>query len=261
MTLPKLALLGIAVVAAIGIAAYFARDNALDPSQAKAAADVNSTQAGPTLTASQTGMSSAAAGTPSLSRMEIDRLTYNTASFKAAPLSARLDTMSSRRPGRSFDPKEVAEALKSDKAWEVDASVAAKLPLNDEDRKDGRAFVRTDPLKIEALMPGDEMDLPIYEAKASGPLRMVVDRVEDDGKGNLTWYGHLKDFQTENQVSFTRGENLIVGGVTVPDKNYVIQIHDNIGWVANGFTLFKTKAIDDAIIPPDEGGHSGGHRH
>lgn len=178
------------------------------------------------------------------------RLPYDTASFKGAPLPERLAAMSLRRGGRAFRPEEVAAALKSDEAWSNDASIADQLHLSKEEQRDGREFIRVNPIKFEALMPGDELNLTLKQVKADGPMRMVVDRVEGSGE-NVTWHGHLKDFGSENQVSFTRGESLIVGNISVPDKSFAVQIAGDVGWVVNGFTIFKGR--HDAIKPPDDG--------
>src|SRR5687768_5813985 len=70
-----------------------------------------------------------------------DRLGYNAESFKGASLPERLMAMSLRRDGRVFDPQQVADALKSDVAWQSDDSAADKLPITPEERKDGREFV------------------------------------------------------------------------------------------------------------------------
>ena len=178
------------------------------------------------------------------------RLPYDTASFKGAPLPERLAAMSLRRGGRAFRPEEVAAALKSDEAWSNDASIAGQLNLSKEEQRDGREFIRVNPIKFEALLPGDELNLTLKQVKADGPLRLVVDRVEGSGE-NVTWHGHLKDFGSENQVSFTRGKSLIVGSISVPDKSFAVQIMGDVGWVVDGFTIFKVG--HDDVQPINEG--------
>lgn len=243
-------LLGIAAIAVTGLALYAGlRDGSRSADNAPAIvaqADMKKT--------SQTGAGESVPSSPetgnSVKHAEVDvsRLIYDRESFKGATLPQRLSEMSARRNGRAFDPEQVADALKSDVAWSTDSTAPDKLPLTAEEKRDGREFIHMNPLKIEALVPGDEMSLPIAQVKQTGTLRMVVDSVENNGDGNLTWHGHLKDYDSENQVTFTRGDSLIVGGVTVPDKNFVVQVRDDVGWVANGFTLFRGK--HDAIKPP-----------
>ncbi len=249
MTNKKFLLLGLAACALVGYIAYrtfsddaHARQSAHfdDASESKIAA------AGALLPPHAVLPSSA-----NEKPVDISRLTYNKSAFKGAELPERLAEMASRRKGRVFDPELVAAALQSDEAWTVDPMVVNELKLTNAERRDGREFIRVDPLKFEALMPGDEISIPLRSVKADGPLRMVVDQVDNSLEGNVTWTGHLKDFETENQVSFTRGDTLIVGGVTTPDKNYVVQIDGDIGWVVDGFTIFKGR--HDAIPPPSGG--------
>lgn len=166
-------------------------------------------------------------------------LAYKADAYKGADLPDRLSEMSLRRDGRVFDPQEVADALQSDVAWQPDPTIADRMGLDDEERRDGREFVRVNPLRIEALMPGDELSLPIKAANPDNPLRLLVEKVEE-GDGMVTWHGRLKDFAEENQVVLTRGESLIAGGVTTPTGHYVLHIVGDIGWVVNGFTLFKS---------------------
>lgn len=248
MRFKKLLLLGVAVLAATALIYLYA------PSMSQDVTLVNADDTKAVTTAADTATGASITNNVSEVQPEdpaVD-LTYDTQSFKGASLPERLTAMSTRRNGRAFDPAQVADALKSDIAWEADPAIAAKLPLTEEERKDGREFVRVNPIKIEALVAGDEISLPIQQIKSDIPMRMVVDEVEQGIGGNVTWRGHLKNFSTENQVTFTRGDGsgndtLIVGGVSTPDKNYVVQIHGGIGWIVDGFTIFKGK--HDAIKP------------
>jgi hypothetical protein len=91
-------------------------------------------------------------------------------------------------------------------------------------------------------MPGDEINLPMKQITSKSNLTMIVDSVGE--RSGLTWNGHLKEFSSENQVTLTRGKNLIVGGITTPEGHYVVQIYGNVGWIANGFTLFRASPND-----------------
>lgn len=162
-------------------------------------------------------------------------------------LDMRLTEMNARRGGRQFDPEAVVSAVSRDSAWEVDDSIADELPLAAEDRTDGREFIRFDPLKVESLVAGDEMAIQIAQVSAS--YRMTVDRVQANEDGTVTWYGHLADFDTDNQVSLTRGESLTYGGIHAPEGHFVIEARDDKGWIVSGATLFKRH--HDPIIPPE----------
>lgn len=171
-------------------------------------------------------------------------------------LQARIDQMQARRVDQQFDPEAIKNAVNQPAAWEADPSIADNLGLDDQERYDGREFIRFSPLKLESLMPGDEMEIPLAQQNAT--YQMVVDNVQVHPDGNVSWYGHLKDFPLENQVSFTRGKDLTVGSIAVPDKQFTLQAHGEMGWVVNSYTLFKGK---DEHLFPEEGDEHGGHDH
>lgn len=149
----------------------------------------------------------------------------------------RLDEMRARRQGKTFDASDVKAAMQQPAAWQTDPSVADGLNLDNEERYDGREFIRFSGLKLESLVPGDEMEIPI--AQLNNTYQMVVDGVRVHTDGNVSWYGHLKDFPSENQVAFTRNAEFTVGGITVQDKQYTLQAQGDTGWLAESFTLFK----------------------
>src|SRR5690606_11412827 len=145
--------------------------------------------------------------------------------------ASRFDEIRARRDGLHLDPEALLAAMHQPTAWTVDESQAEGLPLTDEERHDGREFIRFSPLKVETLVPGDVMEIPIWQANAN--YRMQVDRVEAHGDGNVTWYGHLKEFERDNQVTITRGESLTYGGITTPDALYVLEARGEKGWIAD----------------------------
>ncbi len=155
--------------------------------------------------------------------------------------ASRFDEIRARRDGLHLDPEALLAAMHQPTAWTVDESQAEGLPLTDEERHDGREFIRFSPLKVETLVPGDVIEIPIWQANAN--YRMQVDRVEAHGDGNVTWYGHLKEFERDNQVTITRGESLTYGGITTPDALYVLEARGEKGWIADSGTLFKGEEV------------------
>lgn len=160
-------------------------------------------------------------------------------------LASRMDQMQTRRLGTHFNADEVKAAMAQPSAWQTDPSVADTLNLDEGERYDGREFIRFSPIKLESLVPGDVMEIPLAQQNAT--YQMVVDSVQVHDDGNVTWYGHLKDFPEENQVSFTRGQDLTVGSIAVPDKQFTLQAQNELGWVVNSFTLFK--GGDEHLFP------------
>lgn len=162
----------------------------------------------------------------------------------------RLQAMQARRPDARFRPEDVLAAIQQPTAWIADHNAADGLNLSPEERRDGRMFLRLNPLKIETLMPGDTLEMPIAQRKAS--YTMVVDRVEPHGDGSVTWSGRLKEFEQENQVTITQSQGLTYAGVTLPSDSYVMQVNGEQGWLARGSSLFKAKVPNDIVLPPHE---------
>lgn len=168
-------------------------------------------------------------------------------------IEARLEAMRQRRPERNFDVVAVEAAMKRDTAWSPAVEVPNDLPLEPEELTDGRQFIQLDGLKIETLMPGDNVRVSIDE---TGQEYLVsMDRVEKHDYDSISWHGHIDgaDGQTYS-VSFTRGKQLTVGGLDTPDGHYVLQAQGNNGWIASSDLLFKVDPnVDDAIYPHEEG--------
>src|SRR5690606_32926926 len=77
--------------------------------------------------------------------------------------ASRFDEIRARRDGLHLDPEALLAAMHQPTAWTVDESQAEGLPLTDEERHDGREFIRFSPLKVETLVPGDVMEIPIWQ--------------------------------------------------------------------------------------------------
>jgi hypothetical protein len=176
-------------------------------------------------------------------------------------IQERLDLMQERRPNMTYEPSEVAEAITRTEAWSPTTEIPKSLPLTPEEFADGREFINFDSLKIETLIPGDNLKLALGETGQAYDVN--IDDVEMIDPDRTTWRGHIVGTDGNHyEVSFTRGKSLTVGGIDTPDGNYVIQAHGNKGWVASSALLFKNHV--DPIDPSDEitaGGHTHEHEH
>ncbi len=163
----------------------------------------------------------------------------------------RLEAMQQRRPNMQFDPAEVAAAIERDTAWKPLKDLPKELPLKPEEFTDGREFISLDSLKIETLMPGDKMRVPI---KALGKeYEVIIDNIEKHDYNSISWNGHIEGGDGRNyNATFTRGESLTVGGMDTPDGQYELQAHGNNGWIASANVLFKNHAdpIDPNTVEP-----------
>jgi hypothetical protein len=150
----------------------------------------------------------------------------------------RLNAMSSRKNGKQYNTAEVMAALEQESAWE-DTQVASKnLPLSQSEKNDGREFVKFNPLKIDTLMPGDSLALPVKQLNEK--FDMVVDRVEQSENGNLTLYGHLNNVEGDNAVTITQSEKNTQATFGTPSGPYELQVFGEAGWIAPS----KTNYVD-----------------
>ena len=156
-----------------------------------------------------------------------------------------------RRPNLQFSNREVIAAVNRTSSWTPTEDVPRELPLQPEEFTDGRQFIELDSLKIETLMPGDQINVRV--AENTKEYKVTIDQVEKHDYNSISWYGHIQgDDGQEYSVSFTRGEQLTVGGLDTPEGHYVIQAHGNKGWVASSQLLFKVDtSVSDAVHPAD----------
>jgi len=166
-------------------------------------------------------------------------------------LQERLAAMQQRRPNQQFSNSEVAAAVNRTSSWTPTEDIPRELPLQPEEFTDGRQFIELDSLKIETLMPGDQVNVRV--AENAKDYKVTIDKVEKHDYNSISWYGHIQgDDGQQYSVSFTRGEQLTVGGLDTPDGHYVIQAHGDKGWVASSQLLFKADtSVSDAIHPAD----------
>ncbi len=169
----------------------------------------------------------------------------------APELQERLAAMQQRRPNQQFSNSEVAAAVNRTSSWTPTEDIHRELPLQPEEFTDGRQFIELDSLKIETLMPGDQVNVRVDENAKD--YKVTIDKVEKHDYNSISWHGHIQgDDGQKYSVSFTRGEQLTVGGLDTPDGHYVIQAHGNKGWVASSQLLFKADtSVSDAIHPAD----------
>jgi hypothetical protein len=172
-------------------------------------------------------------------------------------LETRLDAMQKRHSNRSFEPEQVVTAMGQSEAWMRIDNPPENLPLTPVEKFDGREFIRFSPLRVETLMPGDTLEIPIWQLGVR--YKMRVDQTETHANGSVTWHGHLEDFSEPHRVTITVGNGLSLGGIETPRGHYVLQANGEAGWIASSETLFKRDETGtDMVIPPT--GPSAEHR-
>lgn len=165
-----------------------------------------------------------------------------------ATFGDRVQEIQARRNGQPVDAKALWNAMQQKQAWQPLAGTPNAPELNDIDRNDGREFIRINPLKIESLVAGDKLDITL--AQTNKNYTVNIDNVQSDGGENVTWTGHLEGLENDNQVNITRGDTLIVAGITTPEGLFEMQTRGEEGWIASSTTMFK--GVDLHLeVPPD----------
>lgn len=162
----------------------------------------------------------------------------------------RVTEVEARRNGRHVDPQQLWDAAQQPNAWKPLSGAPDSLNLSDVDKNDGRKFIELSPLKLESLVAGDTLDIDLGDASKSLKVNIDGARSEDEGK-NVTWTGDSIDPNSPYHLTITKGDSLVVGGISTPDGLYEIEIHDGKGWIVSNATLFR-KGTDEHITVPDE---------
>jgi hypothetical protein len=161
----------------------------------------------------------------------------------------RVYEVQARRNGQPIDPALLWQAAQQPNAWTPLDNAPDALNLTDEERNDGRKFIEFSPLKLESLVAGDTLEIDMGAAGQSFKAKIDGVRSEDNGK-NVTWTGDSLDPNYPGHLTITKGDTLIVGGITTPDGHYELQVHGNEGWIVSSATLFK--GVDQQIIVPQD---------
>lgn len=155
----------------------------------------------------------------------------------------------SRRGHQVMSEDSFEEVLATDTAWTVTDEPAEHLDLTPEDIHDGREFISFDRNKVETLMPGDELVLPVEQLNTS--YTMVVTEVINHGDGNISWHGQLKGESPEHVVSITQGEKHTFVGMTTPEGHYSLEVFNTDGWIVNTGTLAKHDGSEEDFLIPE----------
>lgn len=156
-------------------------------------------------------------------------------------LQHRIMEMRNRRNGQPVDADAVATVLQEPEAWQPLAQLSDQFPLSEQQRHDGREFIRINQLKIESLVPGDTLELRIHQTNQHFTAR--IDQVSAGIDNTLNWVGTLQnngvDVGPGAQVYFTKAGDLLIGGITTLHGHFELEARGSEGWIAQSATLFK----------------------
>lgn len=161
-------------------------------------------------------------------------------------IAHRLNEIKNRRGAEVMDANILNDVIHSPTAWLSIESLSDQFPLTLEERLDGREFIQLNPMKIESLVAGDEIEFSI--SQNNGHYTARIDHVQVGNDNTVSWVGHLENvpgLEGASQVYLTRGESLLVGGITTPNGHFEIEVRGNEGWIASSATLFKQ--VDELI--------------
>lgn len=166
-------------------------------------------------------------------------------------LEQRITELNQLYPYREFSSGEVLDLLAQSNAWESSSEVPESLPITDDQRNDGRAFIELNPERFQVLLPGDTIELPLE--KLGMHLQMQVDSREALPNGGFTLHGHLLGSDELMRATITQGPGLSLAGIDTPQGHVVMQANDTHGWIASSETLFKQNPnTTDVLLPTDE---------
>ncbi len=166
-------------------------------------------------------------------------------------LEQRITELNQLYPYREFSSDEVLDLLAQSNAWESSSEIPESLPITDDQRNDGRAFIELNPERFQVLLPGDTIELPLE--KLGMHLQMQVDSREALPNGGFTLHGHLLGSDELMRVTITQGPGLSLAGIDTPQGHVVMQANDTHGWIASSETLFKQNPnTTDVLLPTDE---------
>ncbi len=148
-------------------------------------------------------------------------------------------------------PQEILNLLQRESAWEQknQPSEVLRQRLNKEELADGRQFVQIEPKRIQLLLPGDRLNVPVPQV--GKPLIMTVDRIESSNPDAISWIGKINNQTESSDVHITRSDDLLLATMLTSDGHYTLETIKNEGWVVQTSTLFKINPnVSDVLIQP-----------
>lgn len=196
--------------------------------------------------------------TPALnakSAIPVQPTTQSAAVVVDSHVLTRLQQIKERRPELSLSGEQLAQLIAKPNAWAPTDEPAKNLPLESAEFTDGREFIQMDTLKLETLMPGDQLEIPLQQQGKT--YKVAIDEVVKQTSDTISWYGHIDaDDGQSYSVSISRGKQLTVGGIDTPEGHFVLQAHGKDGWIASSDTLFKVNPeVSDEVYPEDVAQH------
>lgn len=169
-----------------------------------------------------------------------------------ATLDERMAELGKLRPGMQLSAEEVARLMEEPAAWAKGSFPPSDVDTPDERQRPAsdKQYIAFNANKIETLLPGDKLEIPIEAARAT--YVMTVESVENHGNGDVTWSGSLDDDSGTYPVSFTQNQAaLTVGGVSTPSGHFLLEVRNGKGWILTSRVMGDGGTGEpDFVTPP-----------
>jgi hypothetical protein len=169
-------------------------------------------------------------------------------------LDSRMVAMLERRPNTNISKEHLLQNLAEASAWKSSNRIIedASHGTGNNQSASKKYVVAFNREKIETLMNGDTLEIPIPETGNSYVMR--VDNIQASGDGNITWSGVLlNESGGDYPVTFTQNQaTLTVGGVSTPTGHFGLEAREGEGWLIASRVMTRAHGDKPDFIIPKE---------
>lgn len=220
-----------------------------EPEKSAFVAPVNSPVHDAPLT--QSNHSSVAKNTNLLLSEQYQKINKNSA---YPTLDSRMDALLERRPNTNISKELLLQNLAEASAWKSSNRIVEDTShgIDSNQSASKKYVVEFNRGKIETLMNGDTLEIPIPETGNSYVMR--VDNIQANGDGNITWSGVLlNENGGDYPVTFTQNQaTLTVGGVSTPTGHFGLEARESEGWLMASRVMTRAHGDKPDFIIPKE---------
>ncbi|WP_370978727.1 hypothetical protein [Agaribacterium sp. ZY112] len=175
-------------------------------------------------------------------------------------LADRLDKVRrwSKIENHSLD--DISKAVRNPKLWDLESTPNTdSLPLDEQERKDGRQFFEANALRVAVSLPGDVFHVSAPDVKM--PYELTVEQISSEKEGVMTMRGKLKN--ELGTFTLSQGNGITSGHINASDNTYSFEIFGNTGWIHESGALFTEELppvpVDDTHAHSESLGNKGEH--
>lgn len=134
-----------------------------------------------------------------------------------------------KQPGQAFKSQPIANHSTSRQFWSE-----AELPADQLNHASNRGLTDSKPVKINRrqlkdLQVGDTVELNIPQL--STRYVATIDDIVEHGNGDLSWRGHLTEYEDPYAVIITMGKSAHFATIATPEGAFLLEAADGSGWM------------------------------